>query len=452
MLIEVRLQDIVEQLQQLVACGFACFRLGCPEQSVRHPLLDFVPNTIMACTPVAAKRSFSNILCCNEYIQALCNVVLLSGRMHVLKICDLRLEHWWIRSLMLVPIECPTGILGILLCADEQPNTFGQGEERLLSASLAQYARQLEAACHEQAHICERECCTHVVSNTDPGNTSHISIKNETISLVGHELRAPLSVIKGYAGLLQMYGYTGHEPSIDYERQRKYIDTIMEQTHFLEILVNDLLDISCLQHGTLALHYTAVDVEALCWQIIQFGQLHADQQKADAYQLVCKLDAALLPVWADADRLRQVLQNVMENAIKYSPHGGRIELEARCTGPRSDLGYPTQVALTIRDQGMGIPRQQMARVFQAFERLERPASLHIPGFGLGLYIARYLVEAMHGTLAIQSCEGRGTDVTIRLRTAETHVQVPSPLVRDALSEGFANKLNNSNEVGVDTCS
>ncbi|MEO7021070.1 MAG: ATP-binding protein, partial [Ktedonobacteraceae bacterium] len=145
------------------------------------------------------------------------------------------------------------------------------------------------------------------------------------------------------------------------------------------------------------------------------------------YQLVCNLDAELLPVWADADRLRQVLLNVVENAIKYSPQGGRIELEARGTETRGGQDNLAQVCITIRDQGMGIPRQHMARVFQPFERLERPATSHIPGVGLGLYIARYLVEAMAGTLDIQSCEGSGTDVIIRLSLAEMQAQVPSLL-------------------------
>jgi signal transduction histidine kinase len=429
MLIEARLREIVEQLQQIVVCGFVCFLPGCPELSMRHALLDFVPSTSIVCVPAQAERLFLDTVCCDEHIQALCDLALLSGRVSILNACHLRLEHWCISSLALVPVERPTGMLGLLLFADEQPEKFGPGEERLLCTGVAQYAQLLECMRMEQAERFLQEYRTHVVTNPELETVPHAFIKNEIVSMVGHELRAPLSVIKGYAGLLQMYGdmSPAQEQSMAPERQIRYIDAIMEQTHFLEVLVNDLLDLSRLQHGKLTLRRTSVDVGALCWQIIQFGQLRANQQELGKYQFVCNLDAELLPVWADADRLRQVLLNLMENALKYSPQGGRIELAARCVGPCDGLDSPTQVYITLRDQGMGIPQHQMAHVFQAFERLERPTTAHIPGFGLGLYIARYLVEAMGGTLDIQSCEGSGTDVTIRLSPVETRVQVPSLL-------------------------
>lgn len=427
MLIDARVREIVEQLQQLLACGFVCFLLGCAEVSVRHPLLDFVLDTPLLCASASSERLFLDAVLRDEHVQALCDLTLLSGRVQILNAYNMRMEHSCIRSLAVVPVERPTGILGILLFADEQPEKFGQGEEHLLAAGLAQYARLLEAAYDEQARVFVRECRAHIISSEEQASAPHVFIKNEIVSMVGHELRAPLSVIKGYAGLLQMYGNTAHEQKMAPERQRQYVDAIVEQTRFLEVLVNDLLDISRLQHGQLALRQTAVDVGALCWHITQVGQMRADQQEPGKYQLVCNLDAELLPVWADADRLRQVLLNVVENAIKYSPQGGRIELEARGTETRGGQDNLAQVCITIRDQGMGIPRQHMARVFQPFERLERPATSHIPGVGLGLYIARYLVEAMAGTLDIQSCEGSGTDVIIRLSLAEMQAQVPSLL-------------------------
>jgi signal transduction histidine kinase len=124
--------------------------------------------------------------------------------------------------------------------------------------------------------------------------------------------------------------------------------------------------------------------------------------------------------------VQQVLLNLLENAIKYSPKGGRIELEVTLVAERNGrcLAFgrqriPRQVCITIRDQGMGISMQHAGRLFEPFERLEQSTSSRIPGMGLGLYIARKLIEAMDGKIELQSCEGRGTNVTIHLPVAES---------------------------------
>lgn len=424
MLIETRLLAIAEQLQQLVSCNFACFLPGSTETSLSHPLLDFLPNIPNVCTDAQLEHIFLDAVWSNEHIQALCDRALVSGHVQVWPACWLQLEQWCLRSLVCVPIERPAGVFGVFLCADERAGQFERGEERLLSAGLAHYAWLVETAYHEYAGWLIQQVWTSVVNNQ-----GWLMAQPAFVSLVGHELRTPLSVIKGYAGLLQMYGYPtlGQETHGDLAQQQKYIQAILEQTHYLEMLLNDLLDFSLLQHSKLPVHPTSVDITALCHQIIQFGQLRARQQTAGTYQFSCDLEKALPPVWADADRLRQVLQNVMENAVKYSPQGGRIVLEARCSAPRGDQDAPTQVSLTIRDQGIGIPKHQMTRIWQPFERLEQPTTSSILGYGLGLYIARALVEAMGGTLGVQSCAGRGTDVTIHLSSAETAVQVSSVL-------------------------
>jgi signal transduction histidine kinase len=312
----------------------------------------------------------------------------------------------------------------MLLLADKQAEKFGKGEIRLLSTGLGHYARLVECVCYTQARVWVQAYHASANGYEKQAEMSHTFTKNEIVSLVGHELRAPLSVIKGYAGLLQMYGDASQEQAMTPERQHQCIDAILEQTRFLEVLVNDLLDIPRLQHGKLALRPALVDVGALCRQITQSGQLRADQQEPGKHQLVCHLDRDLPPLQVDADRLRQVLLNTVENAIKYSPQGGRIELAARCTRVRAGQCGPAQIWISIRDQGIGIPRQHIARLFQPFERLERSATSHVSGFGLGLYIARSLVEAMGGTLNIHSCEGSGTDVTIHF---ETVIQAPSLL-------------------------
>ncbi|MEO7020595.1 MAG: GAF domain-containing protein, partial [Ktedonobacteraceae bacterium] len=167
MLIDARVREIVEQLQQLLACGFVCFLPGCAEVSVRHPLLDFVLDTPLLCASASSERLFLDAVLRDEHVQALCDLTLLSGRVQILNAYNMRMEHSCIRSLAVVPVERPTGILGILLFADEQPEKFGQGEEHILAAGLAQYARLLEAAYDEQARVFVRECRAHIISSEE---------------------------------------------------------------------------------------------------------------------------------------------------------------------------------------------------------------------------------------------------------------------------------------------
>lgn len=402
---------------------------GCPDRNWRHPVLDFLPGEFLssATTDSEVRRG----LALDGRIRAACDLVALGGPVQVVNTRIWLRDQRCIGSVIVAPLERPAGMLGLLLVADEQSEKFGEGEERLLSAGLAKYAWNLEATLWEQSQAFAQALLAKVRDGEGRDAKSYPFFKHEIASIVGHELRVPLSVIKGYAGLLQAYGGASSEnQEMPIERQRTYLGAIIEQTRVLEMLVNDLLDISRLQRGKLTLRFASVDAGSVCRQVSQLGQFRADQQGAAKHHVVCNVAAHLPPVRVDADRLRQVLMNIVENAIKYSPQGGRIELEARL---REGVQSPAQICITVRDQGIGISESQFARLFQPFERLEGPTTSHIAGVGLGLYIARQLVEAMGGTLDLQSCEGSGTDVTISLPTvvpcklsvAETVVQVSS---------------------------
>jgi signal transduction histidine kinase len=347
------------------------------------------------------QREEAESLWYQELVLALCDLALQSGKMFVMSNCDLTVAHWRLRSIAAYPVESARGLLGICLLADCRPARFHTGEERLLHACLSMYLPDLEQNLWEQVR--------YVLARSGTG----AGIKQEFVSMVGHELRAPLGVIKGYAGLLQEYGGIGKqgEPVLTPEQQQRYIQAIIEQTGLLEVLIADLLDASRLQRGEVALCLGAVDVQALCRNVMESGQLRAEQRAPGKYRLACSIPAHLRPVRADARRLQQVLLNLLDNAVKYSPRGGDIELAVR-----QGAGQATEVAITIRDRGVGIPAHLQDTLFQPFVRLERPEIAHIAGAGLGLYITRRLVEAMAGKIEIESCEGYGTNVTIHLPT------------------------------------
>lgn len=412
---------IVERLRQILECQVVCLILACPDPTLRHPLFAFWPGDLspVVCSDASPSERLRRAdFWMEEPIQALSDLAIQSGCMRVLNTHTPRAGCGGFQSLAALPLERPAGVFGTLLLADEQPERFGEGEAHLLYACLSLYAERLESALWEEVRASLAAGCGQVAG--DEGAAWNQRMPGEFISMVVHELRAPLSVIKGYAGLLQAYG-GGDDPALTADRQSHYLDVIMEQTGLLEILVNDLLDLSRLQRGKLVLRPRSVDVGKLCRQVVQLGQLRADQFAAGKYTLECRLPASLPPIWVDAERLQQVLMNIIENAIKYSPEGGRIEIEVRLQGDREERAHlasvprtSEQVCISIRDQGIGISEQHLAHLFRPFERLERPAISHIQGTGLGLSVTRRLVEAMGGSIAVQSREGRGTAVTITL--------------------------------------
>lgn len=429
MAIALELQGIVAEFQRMLECQSVCFLPGCPDADIRHPLLECVSLPVVYATPARAKGTFGGVeIWREERIQALCDLALQSGQMQTLFADELLRKRQGLRSIAALPLEVSRKMLGCCVLGDDRAEQFGVGERSLLYACLSMRLPALERALWAEVELPFPRACRRAMQerNDEAGSSPAPEqfIRSEFVAMVGHELRAPLSVIKGYAALLQAYGGNGQQ-RLEPEQQRRYLEALVGQSDLLELLVNDLLDISRLQRGELVLRPRALDVEALCQQVVRRGQLRAEQRAPGMYHLICDCAEPLPPLWADGERLQQVLMNVLENAIKYSPQGGSIELIARAPDEQQE-----QVAITVRDQGIGIPAQRITNLFQPFERLERSATAHIAGMGMGLYLARKLVEAMNGKIELKSCEGRGTDVTIHLPA----VRLNKRLATDAMAQ------------------
>ncbi len=301
-----------------------------------------------------------------------------------------------IQSIVVLPLARPAGLLGLLVCSDTHPNRFLQGERLLLEQVVPTIVCEVEDILAEAITGIVRECPEAQSSPTLPDQQT-------LVSLVGHDLRMPLTAIKGYAGLLQAYSPT--DAGITPELQQHYLDSIMDQTQHMEVLVNDLLDVSRIQSGQRTLHCTWVNIVYLCQRVLCVVQDRCEQQQPGKHMLRCRFDTLSQLVWADPERVRQVLMNLVENAVKYSPEGGLIEIRVR--------NSTSLASITVRDWGLGIPRLQQDTLFRAFERGEHVEQ----GLGLGLYIARTLVEAMGGSITVRSSVGNGTSVSFSLPTA-----------------------------------
>jgi signal transduction histidine kinase len=242
------------------------------------------------------------------------------------------------------------------------------------------------------------------IRNTDYGHLyKKAKEANQTrdlfTNMIAHELRAPLTAIRGYASLL--------EESPTLPRQAKEQATrISQSSERLLTIVNDLLDVARLQSGKLAITLTPVALAPTIRQAVA-------EQTVSATKKGLTLAAPQLPnvtVAADQTRLQQALVNLLSNAIKYTENGTiTVTVEAK----------KQRCEIRIKDTGMGIAAGEQAKLFAPFHRVESTAVSQITGTGLGMWITRQLIERMHGTVAVESIKGVGTHVVVTLPLAET---------------------------------
>jgi two-component system phosphate regulon sensor histidine kinase PhoR len=223
-------------------------------------------------------------------------------------------------------------------------------------------------------------------------------IRRDFVANVSHELRTPLTAIRGFAETLR-----GSE--VPPEQRRQYLDVILRHADRLTALIEDLLELSRIEGGTRELAPEPTDVAALARGVMQDLK-----PRLDARRLRGELRAEPAPpALADRRALEQVLLNLLDNAIKYSDPGGRIEIAVS--------GSPAGVRIDVSDTGIGIPEADRARIFERFYRVEKARSRDLGGTGLGLAIVKHLVQALGGEVFVTSQEGRGSTFSVRLPAA-----------------------------------
>ena len=240
-------------------------------------------------------------------------------------------------------------------------------------------------------------------------------MKNDFISSVSHELRTPLTAINGWAETLRL--------GADQETAEKGMTVIIRESARLSGLVEELLDFSRLQSGRMRLSAARLDILA---ELDEAVYLFTDRARTERKELTYEENTSLSPVYGDRDRLRQVFVNIIDNALKYTQAGGVITVSSR-----EAMGY---VEVTVSDTGCGIPAQHLPNVKKKFYK----ANQLVRGSGIGLAVADEIVSLHGGTLGIESQEGVGTVVTIRLPScawAQAHPDLPlSPEIQKLIQE------------------
>ncbi len=227
--------------------------------------------------------------------------------------------------------------------------------------------------------------------------------KTEFLSRMSHELRTPLNAVLGFAQLLSL------DRSLPYtEKHQGWLKQMQDAGWHLLQLIDDVLDLSRVEAGAVALTSTPVDLASLLGSAVAMTESEARKRQVQVHPQPSCNDR--LFVQADVTRLRQVLINVLSNAIKYNRPGGSVSVETR-------VERPGRVTIVVSDSGLGMSPAQLQRLFRPFDRLGRESS-NVAGAGIGLYITKLLVERMRGEVQVRSEEGRGTTFAITLPMAD----------------------------------
>jgi signal transduction histidine kinase len=233
-------------------------------------------------------------------------------------------------------------------------------------------------------------------------------MKTEFLSTAAHELRTPMASIYGFAELLL-------HRQLKPERQRELIATIHRQSQLLVAIVNELLDLARIEaRRGQDFEIETLEVAGLVAEIVGDFQPPGGR---DAPLWTAHDASAGMAVRVDRNKLRQALGNVLSNAYKYSPEGGAVDIRLVCE--RGHEGVPAWVGVQVRDHGMGMTPEQLARVSERFYRAD--SSGNIPGTGLGMSIVKEIVELLGGRLVLDSAVGLGTTVTVWLPGSEPAV-------------------------------
>jgi two-component system phosphate regulon sensor histidine kinase PhoR len=224
--------------------------------------------------------------------------------------------------------------------------------------------------------------------------------RREFVANVSHELRTPLTAIKGYAETL-LHGGLADEASA-----AEFVRVIDRHAERLRLLIEDLLDLAAVEQGRARLDLLPISAAEAAAQAVGVVR---PASEARGQTLEVDVPADLPAIRADRDRLAQVLINLLDNAIKFTPEGGRIRIEARADGDRLEIA--------VRDSGPGIPQEDLGRIFERFYRVERSRDRREGGTGLGLAIAKHLVQAMDGSIEATSAPGAGSTFRVTLPLA-----------------------------------
>ena len=299
---------------------------------------------------------------------------------------EVTLTEIGLHSRIAAPLLLGVRPIGMLAILRREPDAFGPDEIELATLLGRLVATGVQ---NIRAYSAERETVEELRRLS--------ALRADFVSLVSHELRSPMAAVIGAARTLQ-----GRWRELSPQQRASFLALISDETARLATLIGDVLDTSRIEAGTFTYSFTDVDLADLVRETVAAMALGQDE-----VLVVAQAPDTVPAVRADRERLKQVLMNLVENAVKYSPAGGEVEVHAW-----AENGL---VLVAVEDQGPGIPREQQGLIFEKFGRANVGGGK--PGSGLGLFIARSIAEAHGGSLKVRSAPGQGSTFTLELPLA-----------------------------------
>lgn len=261
------------------------------------------------------------------------------------------------------------------------------------------------------------------------------TIRSDFVANVSHELRTPLTAIRGYVETLL------YAPPPDPKDSRQFLTIIDRHSERLTRLTEDLLILSDLESGRAQLSLAAVDAGQLIQHVLEIFLDRAEKKQVELRRVI---ESGALRIRGDLDRLQQLFINLVDNAVKYTPAGGRVTIRV---APKAVRNGEPMIEIAVEDTGSGIPSKDLPRLTERFYRVDKTRSRELGGTGLGLAIVKHIVQAHKGELKIESEVQKGTTVRVVLPSAQPAVQRQCLLFlctgnscRSQMAEGFARQL------------
>lgn len=310
-----------------------------------------------------------------------------------------------LRSIISAPLQLKDQIIGVIYLDNRlRQGVFEEEDVEVLAAFSDLAAAAIEnarlyqgvrSACEENLRLQER-LHREEIERVEAQTAS--TLKSEWVQWVSHELRTPLTSIRGLAHTLLTVARQQLEP----DKRVEFCELIAAEADRMTRLINDLLDLTRIEQGRpLEMHLGSVDLGEIVARLCRVHDVYAHNHSVTA----C-VPPDLPPITADSDKVEQIIANLLNNAIKYSPEGGAIKVEAKEEGDA--------VVLSVADQGVGIDSAQMPRLFQPYGRLKSEHTGTVRGTGLGLYLTKHLVEAHGGRIWVESEPGKGSTFLVSL--------------------------------------
>lgn len=296
------------------------------------------------------------------------------------------------RCMLAVPLTTHDQVIGVLSIDSAVPQAFTPDHERLLNIAGGQIAAAIETIRLLQE---TRDRAAELTQANETLNALD-DLRNELIQNLSHELRSPLALVRGYAGLLR-----DSELGPVTQDQIDALVIIDEKAESITRMINDILSLEQIRAETI--DQDPLDIIDLCYRAVDGARLIFQDQQV-SFEIY--LDTERCIVMGDRDRLNQVFDNLIGNAVKFSPAGSTITISSRCN--------ENQIEFSITDQGIGIPAEKLPHIFERFFQADRSIKHRYGGAGLGLAIVQRIIEAHNGQIGVQSQEGKGSTFTFAL--------------------------------------